>query len=59
MQGETQTVAWGLKRGVGGRDLQLARLLLPPILGLLEAAVPGDFLVRLSSNEERVLCMEE
>ena len=49
----------GIEKRGGGKDLQPARLLLPPILGLLEAAVPGDFLVRLSSNEERVLCTEE
>lgn len=57
MQGETQTVAWGLEKRGGRRDPQQARLLLPSRLGLLEAA--GHFLVRLSSNEERALCMVE
>lgn len=47
------------KRG-GRGDPQPARCHYPQYYGRMnEAAASGYFLVRLSSNEESVLCMEE
>lgn len=42
----------------GGERPAACLVVLTPALGQNEAAVPGDFLVRLSGNA-RALCMEE